>query len=414
MTTPSHTPALFAPTRAAALARLAAFVPHAGREYATRRNLDLSGQGHPHVSRLSPYIRHRLLSETEVLRATLGRHSLTAAEKFVHEVYWRTYWKGWLEMRPGVWVQYRAGLNAARDRLATSGGQRADWEAACKGETGIDCFDHWARELAATGYLHNHARMWFASIWIFTLRLPWELGADLFLRQLLDGDPASNTLGWRWVGGLQTRGKTYLARADNIARFTDGRFNPQGQLAESADPLDGPASPAAIAPPMARAPDPGRKTGWLLTEEDLLAGFATLPETPVPLCVMSCADLRSTLATAPAVLSFTAGAVDDTVARHADRFAPALQATGPDRAQQVLDWARGAGLEQVVTPYAPVGPAADMLATIKPSLQARGVALVPVLRPFDAQSWPHATHGFFRFKDKIPGFIACLKGLHTA
>ncbi len=69
----------------------------------------------------------------------------------------------------------------------------------------------------ATGYLHNHARMWFASIWIFTLRLPWELGADFFLRHLLDGDPASNTLSWRWVGGMQTMGKTYLARADNIA-----------------------------------------------------------------------------------------------------------------------------------------------------------------------------------------------------
>jgi deoxyribodipyrimidine photo-lyase len=65
------------------------------------------------------------------------------------------------------------------------------------------------QELVETGYLHNHARMWFASIWIFTLRLPWELGADFFLRHLLDGDAASNTLSWRWVAGLHTKGKHY-------------------------------------------------------------------------------------------------------------------------------------------------------------------------------------------------------------
>ena len=112
----------------------------------------------------------------------------------------------------------RAGRGGAVGRGAGGGG----------GATGIDCFDAWARELVATGYLHNHARMWFASIWIFTLRLPWELGADFFLRHLIDGDPASNTLSWRWVAGLQTAGKTYLATAENIARFTGGRFAPQG------------------------------------------------------------------------------------------------------------------------------------------------------------------------------------------
>ncbi len=90
----------------------------------------------------------------------------------------------------------------------------------------------------SAGYLHNHARMWFASIWIFTLRLPWVLGADFFMRHLCDGDPASNTLSWRWVAGLHTRGKTYLARASNIATYTGGRFTPQDHdLAAFAPPL---------------------------------------------------------------------------------------------------------------------------------------------------------------------------------
>ncbi len=405
----------FAPTRAAGLARLQAFVPHAGGDYARLRNFDRGAEGHPHVSRLSPWLRHRLVAEDEVLRAVLGRFALSTAEKFVQEVYWRTYWKGWLEMRPAVWRQYHDGLDAARNRLATEGGLRRDWEAACRGETGIDGFDHWARELATTGYLHNHARMWFASIWIFTLRLPWELGADLFLRHLLDGDPASNTLGWRWVAGIQTPGKTYLAQADNIARYTDGRFDPRGQLADHADPV-----PAAPAPPRMAAPagdrmDPALRTGWLLTEDDLLAGFPGLPAdgSGTPLCLMPCADRRSPLATSAQVLDFTAAAMQDCAARHAGRFDDPVTVTGADRAAQVVDWACAHGLRQVVTPYAPVGPAGDALAVVRAALAAQGITLCRVLRPFDAQAWPHATHGFFRFKDRIPSLVAALKGLHA-
>ena len=210
----------FIPTRTAALERLSAFAPKAGRTYAERRNYDLGPGQHSDVSTLSPYVRCRLITEEEVLQAVLAKHSRETAEKFVQEVYWRTYWKGWLELRPQVWDHYRQLLSRAWNDVQTQGGLRARWETACKGETGIDCFDAWAHELAATGYLHNHARMWFASIWVFTLELPWELGADFFMRHLLDGDPASNTLSWRWVSGIQTQGKTYLARTSNISKFT--------------------------------------------------------------------------------------------------------------------------------------------------------------------------------------------------
>ena len=237
-----------APTREAALARLEAFAPRAGRAYAEGRNHDLPQEGHPHVSVLSPYLRHRMVTEEEVLRAVLGRHSREGAGKFVSEICWRTYFKGFLEMRPTLWSDYRRGLARALDRVATEGGLRREWEAACAGETGIAPFDAWARELARAGYLHNHARMWFASVWCFTLRLPWELGADLFLRHLLDGDPASNTLSWRWVGGLHTPGKTYAATASNIARFTGGRFSGDLRLARDPRPVEGTPNP----PPLGR------------------------------------------------------------------------------------------------------------------------------------------------------------------
>ncbi|MGY6635177.1 MAG: FAD-binding domain-containing protein [Alkalilacustris sp.] len=395
-------PTPFRPDRATGLRRLAEFVPQAGRTYATRRNHDLPG--HPHVSGLSPWIRHRLVSEEEVIAATLARHSAEAAEKFIQEVFWRSYWKGWLEMRPGVWDDYRRDLRHQRDRLATEAGLRANWEAACRGDTGIDAFDHWARELVDTGWLHNHARMWFASIWIFTLRLPWTLGADFFLRHLLDGDPASNTLGWRWVGGLQTRGKTYLARPDNIERFTDGRFRPQG-LARAAPPLDGPPPPPprGVPPPGTWTPD--RPTGLLLTEEDLTPGWLVAGNPP-PAAVATLTSVagRSVLEVAPRVHAFTAGAVADAVAR---QQAPATHCDAPSA---VVAWARELGLSQLVTPWAPVGPAADTLDALDAALASHGIALVRCRRGWDSRAWPHATHGFFKFRERIPQLIAAAGG----
>ena len=77
--------------------------------------------------------------------------------------------------------------------------------------------------------------MWFASIWIFTLELPWQLGAEFFMQHLYDGDAASNTLGWRWVAGVQTQGKHYLASEWNIKKFTNNRFQ-NIKLNENAPP----------------------------------------------------------------------------------------------------------------------------------------------------------------------------------
>ena len=66
--------------------------------------------------------------------------------------------------------------------------------------------------------------MWFASIWIHYFGLPWQLGAKLFYDHLLDADIASNTLSWRWVAGLQTEGKKYIANSHNIMKFSLSRF----------------------------------------------------------------------------------------------------------------------------------------------------------------------------------------------
>ncbi|WP_366141248.1 FAD-binding domain-containing protein [uncultured Tateyamaria sp.] len=401
----------FPPTRTAALERLNRFLPHAGRDYAARRNYDLGRDGHVGVSTLSPYIRARLLTETEVLEATLGRHSANAADKFIQEVYWRTYWKGWLEMRPAVWGQYKSALKGALDNTQTQSGLRDRWEAACKGETDIACFNSWAQDLVSTGYLHNHARMWFASIWIFTLRLPWELGADFFLRHLLDGDPASNTLSWRWVAGIQTPGKTYLARTSNISKYTVGRFAPKWQLAGEAPALSGPPVPDRAPIPDTDVPLVEGRTGLILHDDDLSPGYVLDTGTsPVATAAIVTRSGLSPLEVAPYVADFASQAIHDVTERFGSRLGPVSHVV--PTAKALADWAQENALDQIVTAYAPVGPAADVLAQLASMDGAPPIKLMR--RPYDSAAWPHATHGFFRFKDKIPQLLGNLRGLHAA
>ncbi|MFP7571886.1 FAD-binding domain-containing protein [Marivita sp. S2033] len=392
---------LFPPTRAGALDKLSGFLECGAARYGTDRNFDRGRGQHYNVSMLSPYIRHRILTEQDVLAAALGRNAAGPGDKFVQEVFWRTYWKGWLEMRPSVWQSYRQGLVRAWDDVQTQSGLRAGWSSACQGDTGITCFDHWAQELVDTGYLHNHARMWFASIWIFTLRLPWELGADFFLRHLLDGDPASNTLGWRWVAGLQTQGRNYVASASNIDTFTQGRFNPEGQLAVDPAPLDGPPHPPCTDAPKGDDPDLSKPSVLLLHEDDLNPDHI-LETGLIPLAT---ATLDATNATSPLTMSanvtrFKTALMADTTFRHAERLGPVTNALST--ATQIEDWAKANGAAQIITPYAPVGPAASILDRIS------AMPVVRPLRDYDRRAWPHATAGFFKFRKKIPDLLAAL------
>lgn len=369
-------------TRAEALTRLDDFLPRAGK-YASVRNFDFGPDRRENVSMLSPYLRHRLIGEEEVAQAVLGRFAFSTVEKFLQEVAWRTYWKGWLEMRPMVWEKYREDL---RGIIVSEG-----CVAAMEGRTGIECFDAWCRELVETGYLHNHARMWFASIWIFTLRLPWQVGADFFYRHLLDGDPASNTLSWRWVAGLHTKGKHYLARAENIARYTEGRFDPKGQLDEAAGPL---AGDGEFVRNSLRLPEWGGlqgRVGHLMLADDL---------GPPPCEVHATVGWHPTNVgevppvVSPVVHRARSAAVDDALAR-----ARGERLSG-DLTSDVQGWMRREKLDAVIVAYPTVGPWKDVIE----KLTGR-VPLRIFVRPWDRALWPHSTSGFFRLREKLPGFF---------
>ena len=383
----------FPSSREVALNRLTQFLPRAGWQYASGRNTD-RGPNHPSsVSRLSPYVRYRLITEQEIIAGVLAQHSLISAEKYVQEVLWRTYWKGWLEMRPVVWSRFLAERDRQRDAFADT---RAIADAE-SGSTGIEGFDDWARELVKTGYLHNHARMWFASIWVFTLGLPWSIGADFFLRHLIDADAASNTLSWRWVAGLQTAGKTYLASTENIARFTEGRFAPTG-LAREAAALTEPPIGTASALPEPVAHDACQPSVLLVTHEDMHPESVISTEAKIDTAIVA-AD--ASLLWGDAARRFVKAAAADTASRTAVHFG--CTATVPDAldAGALIEAVHAAGLRQIVTPYAPVGPVADTLARFAPVLANEGITLAQVRRAWDEQFWPHAKKGFFPFKERI-------------
>lgn len=398
------------PSREAGLRRLHDFAHRAGPLYAKSRNFDFGPERRGNVSMLSPYLRHRLVLEQEVLQTILTQHGHGAAEKFVEEVFWRAYFKGWLEQHPSVWTAYRRSVSGLLQSLESDAETLRRYEAAIEANTGIDCFDAWVQELTTHGYLHNHARMWFASIWVFTLGLPWQLGADFFYRHLVDGDPASNTLGWRWVCGLHTTGKTYLARASNIAHFSDNRFSPEGQLASRAPALtESESHPIAPLAP-SQAYRISKRYGLLVTEEDCSPESLGLERPPVAVLGTLATSLRSPLPIGKPARDFAEGAVRDGVERASRTFAVDGSLSSSDDWNEVLlDWATQHQLEMIITPHATVGPVAERLADVKHRLAANGVSLLRLQRPYDSATWPHTRRGFFRLKKQIPSILEELR-----
>ena len=393
-------------SRQQAIELLNAFTPNMGKRYESGRNYDNGPGRHHAVSMLSPYVSRRLITEQELVGAAMDAHGPVKAFKFIEEVFWRAYFKGWLELRPSIWSDYVVGLEGDLAVLEKDKRLRAGYRAAIDGETGIECFDAWSAELRETGYLHNHARMWFASIWIFTLKLPWRLGADFFYRHLLDGDAASNTLSWRWVAGLHTRGKPYAARADNIATYSGGRFTPgHNELAEVTEGLEASEPeglPAAGTPRAYEQPDPGVPSVLLLTTEDACVQDFDLADFDIQKVItVNVSGQRSPLVVSDAVVQFDQNTLDDTAARLGFETVHAK----PD---SLVDALTGAGTKQIITPYVTQGPLYDLMTNAKKQLDQKDVRITELKREWDTLVWPHAKAGFFRVKKQIPSVLSAL------
>ena len=211
--------------------RLKEFVKSKLYQYKSKRNYDFGELDKNFVSGLSPAISRRIITEFEIIQEVKKQFNYKDVEKYIDEICWRTYWKGFLEHYPQIWHDY---LNDIDDFKYF---ESNDYQNALNAKSEFNFFNTWVNELKSNGYLHNHTRMWFASIWIFELELPWQLGAHFFMQNLLDADPASNTLSWRWVAGLHTKGKFYRATPSNIRKFTNFRFPIENQFKNKINPI---------------------------------------------------------------------------------------------------------------------------------------------------------------------------------
>jgi deoxyribodipyrimidine photo-lyase len=398
---------LFPVTRASALARWAEFLPRAGQYGSLRNRVE---PGHPHVSRLSPAIRGRLVTTSELVESLLATHPFGRVEKLVQELLWRDYWKGWLEMRPGVWSAYRRDLDLLKHH-----GDPAMLDRAAEvmvGRGGIAVMDRFARELVETGYLHNHARMWWAGYWIHVERLPWELGADFFYRHLLDADPASNTLGWRWVAGLQTRGKAYLPRRSNLEKYCE-----PGWLADTAglERLEDdvvrilelpwqahpPCQPWRPLPERPELPE-GRWGLWI-HGEDLTPELSALGGLR-PECALTVFDepLMRTLGLSEARVGYIHDALADARTRGMAHYGcPVEQRSQGGFAAHLAAVARERRLDGWIAMRPAVGPLGDAIGDIESTLGHEGLRIHWCRRRWDEQRWPGASSGFFGFWEKV-------------
>ena len=383
-----------------------------GERYARERNRVVPG--HPYVSMLSPAIRVRLALEREVAQIALDEHEqITKCQKFVQEVHWRGYWRSWLEIHPSIWTSYQNTRALMDEGLAKV--QRRRIAQIENGESGVEVMDNFARELVETGYLHNHARMWFAAFWIHEEKLPWELGSDFFERHLICACPAANTLSWRWVAGIQTRGKAYLARPSNIRKYTDEAY-----LGDETG-MDELEKPRAADVPDADLPDPiepefaleiGDVSGPLglwISEDDLA------PETCDELKSAEFAAICTTVVGAPAKSEtsnglrrdFRLAAARDAGERAAQKWqaeTTTIEATDADNQAQATavaasigDWATAANLKTVVALKPFVGPTDDALDAVRARLKKDEIDLVLLRRPEDAAGLQYATKGFFKY-----------------
>ena len=375
---------IFEASRAKAVDKLNHFVENNLLEYSKLRNFDFGPHNRSNISCLSPYITHGIINELEVIDKSLKKFSFVKNEKFIQEVLWRTYWKGWLELRPNVWSDYLIELNKLRNEFKDN----QNYIDAIEGKTNLECFNQWVNELKENNYLHNHARMWFASIWTFTLELPWQLGAELFMQHLYDGDPASNTLGWRWVAGIQTQGKHYLASEWNIQKFTNNRFQ-NIKLNENAPPKISEKTYTIIKQDF-NNPQNIEEKNLLIFENNLSFEITDFKENKFKkIYIISNENENRSIKLSEKLLKFKSLLIEDQKKRLKDKSIDC----------EVVDISEIKNIENYYSLYPTVGENLDYL-------NSNNLKKDFLYRNLDQLAWQYCNKGFFNFKNYIPKIIS--------
>ena len=370
--------------------RLQNFTDSLVHKYATYRNFDYGHEEKNVVSGLSPAINRRIICEWEAVKCVLNTYSYKKVEKFVQEICWRTYWKGYLEHYPSIWANYLNDVKHMKDIK-----EDQTYINAINGKTGIKCFDHWIKDLVQDGYLHNHTRMWFASIWVHTLRLPWQLGANIFLENLIDGDPASNTLSWRWVAGIHTKGKSYLAYPENIKKYTNGKFYPVNQLATRAMALNEEA-PLLSKQLNLDSKIKSEKQCLLVHESDL--SFNNPNECDI---IFIQNNPLNNLKRSSVVQSFISNALKEIQDKYNKDQKCDVVLVDLEDTKMIKRLVNERGLNSLYTNYPALGAVNDQIQKLK----SENIIVEYKYRKWDRSFWPYSSKGFFKLKSKIPKIL---------
>jgi deoxyribodipyrimidine photo-lyase len=374
----------FNPSRAEALNNLNNFIENNLSEYSKLRNFDFGPTNRSNISCLSPYITHGVINELEVIDKSLKKLPFSKVEKFIQEVLWRVYWKGWLELRPNVWTDFLIELKEVKKEFNNN----QNYLNAVEGKTNIDCFNQWVMELKEKNYLHNHTRMWFASIWIFTLELPWQLGAEFFMQHLYDGDAASNTLGWRWVAGIQTQGKHYLASEWNIKKFSNNRFQ-NIKLNENAPPKVSEKSYPLIKQQF-NNPKIIEKKNLLIFENNLSFEVSNFKENKFEkIYLISNINKNRSIELDEKLIKFKSELIKDQKKRLEDKSINC----------EIIDISEIKNINDCYGLYPSVGENLDYL-------KSNNVKINFLYRDLDQLAWQYCNKGFFNFKNYIPKIIS--------
>jgi deoxyribodipyrimidine photo-lyase len=372
----------FYTSRHKALESLDTFINNDIVNYSSKRNYDFGPIERKNVSCLSPYISHRLINEYEISKKVLSKYPYQKVEKYIQEIYWRVYWKGWLELRPKVWDDFTEDLNSIKES--------ENYYLAINGQTKIECFNDWVKEIKEYNYLHNHARMWFASIWIFTLGLPWQKGAEFFMKHLLDGDAASNTLSWRWVGGLQTKGKHYLAQSWNIGKFLNKKFQ-NIELRENALPLID--SREYKVSPIEIQKNKSKNEYLLVFENDLsIENFKIKDYKKIYFVLLE--NKNRLLELDSKVLNYKKNIIEEKINKTSDSFL----LTNKNEIEELLE-----SLKNFDIVYPSIG---ENMSFLKKMVKEKNIIINFITRDEDIFCWNFSNKGYFNFKSNIPKILA--------
>ncbi len=352
------------------------------------------------ISGLSAFISRGFLREKTLLKRVV--RSGNKNEKFIQEIFWRVYWQGWLESYVNIWEKYKKDISFIENNKLNN---IPNYQDAINGNTTIEPFNEWVKILKNDGYLHNHERMWFASIWIHYLEVPWQLGCKFFYENLLDGDVASNLLSWRWVAGLQTYGKKYFATEPNINKYTCNRYL-GFKLPKVKDIPIKNEDKVLNSITSSKLDKKYENCAFFLMENDLNLDLFNKLKCKIELLILIKFNL-SPVQKSVNVMQFQKNLFKEFIKKKIDKKVKYYVFELPNENSEIYSFIKKNNIKNILCNYTRVGYEKDILDKLFFKLKD-DILIHNILDDFYYESWQFCKKGFFKFKEKIPILVSKL------